>query len=289
MKNKKSIFKWIIAIMALFIAGLCYAVYFTDLGKPAPSESDQQISMYEHTAAPTLFVQWQQVPIVELDWAYADQNLLKFALKIHGLETNMHPADWVCQPYITLDKPVERRLTGYGAGPVHDAKGEAIQLIYEYEIKAGNYNSLKVDMDLTIGPCGDYWNGSNVTPAVIPELVGNYHLSFEVPIKTSSPSPARSVTPENTAIATWEDVPVFPGAVEVQDDAAGYHYRVDKTDPDTLMLFYRNAMRDTGWELLMNGIDLNTGYDLLYTKGEDILHIDIFVKEKMTHVVLHLE
>jgi len=113
MKDKKPLPRWIKAILAMLIAGLLYAVYFTELGRIESSESDKNITIYGQTAAPTLFVQWQQVPTVELDWAYANRDLLKFALKIRGLETNMDPADWICSPYITMDKPVERRPSGH--------------------------------------------------------------------------------------------------------------------------------------------------------------------------------
>lgn len=220
MKDKKPLPRWIKAILAMLIAGLLYAVYFTELGRIESSESDKNITIYGQTAAPTLFVQWQQVPTVELDWAYANRDLLKFALKIRGLETNMDPADWICSPYITMDKPVERRPSGHEISSVHDASGQAIQIIYAYEINAGDFDSLGIDLDLTIGPCADYWNfqGPNVTPEVIPELVGNYHLSFRVPVKTGSPWPSLSATPGITAMTTWANIPIFPGAMEVEDD-----------------------------------------------------------------------
>ena len=67
-------FKWTRTIVIVLSASLVYAVYFTDLGKPESSESEKSITTYSQTAIPTIFVQWPPVPIIELDWAYANQD-----------------------------------------------------------------------------------------------------------------------------------------------------------------------------------------------------------------------
>jgi len=291
---KKSVSRWIKAIVVLLVAGLFYAVYFTELGRPESSESSKGITLYNKTAIPTIFIQETQVPSVELDWAFANENLLKFAVKIRGLETNSNFSEWVCDPYITIatDKPIQYRLLSLDFGPVYDTEGEVIRATYKYEVNAGDYNSLKVDMDLTIGPCGEQFNfqENNITPAAITSLIGNYHLSFRVPVKISTPSESETLTPISIALAVWEDIPVYPGALEVMDDLPGYHYSVDKTDPHTLMIYYRNEMRNTSWKLLSiddtSGIATGTSYALMYTRGKDVLSIDIFIREKITHVLL---
>jgi len=292
---KKSTSKWIKAIVVLFVAGLFYAVYFTELGRPESSESSKNITIYNKTAIPTIFVKETQVPSMELDWAYATKDLLKFAIKIRGLETNKNLSDWICDPYITTDEPIQYQLRSGSLGPVYDASGEFIQAVYEYEVNAGDYDSLKVNLDLTIGPCGEQFNfqENNITPLAVTNLIGNYHLSFRVPVKISTLPPSLILTPHSTAIAAWEDIPVYPGAWEVEDDTIGYHYSVDKINPHTVMLYYRGEMRDTNWKLLsianVSGVNLGVGYTLLYTRGKDILQIDIFVKAKITHVVLYRE
>lgn len=291
---KKPVSRWIKAILVLFVTGLFYAVYFTELGRPESSESPKNITTYNKTALPTIFVKETQVPSVELDWAYANEDLLKFAIKIRGLEIN-HLSDWICDPYITIDNPIQYQLRRRSLEPIYDASGKFIQAAYEYEVNIRNYDSLKIDLDLTIGPCGEHFNfqETNVTPLALPKLIGNYHLSFQVPVKISTPSAFLTLTPQSTAVAVWEDIPVYPGAWEVTDDLPGYHYSVSNIDPHTLMLYYRNEMRDTNWELLSiandRGINISSGYTLSYTRGKDILQISIFIREKITHVVLHLD
>lgn len=288
---KKPISKWIKAIVVLLITGLFYTVYFTELGKPPP-QNEPPMTFYNQTAVPTIFAQWSPVPIVELDWAYASQNLLKFAIKIQNLEANMNPTDWVCNPYIKTAQPVVLRLSGYQITPIYDISGKVIQLIYEYEMQANTYDSLTIDMDITIGPCADHWDSQEFGVTAL-ELVGNYHLSFQAPIKISTPFPSETLTPRSTAIVVWRNIPVYPGAWEVKDDLPGYRYSVDKVDPHTVMLYYRNEMRDMDWELLaitdMSGTNVSPGYTLSFTRGSDILQIDIFVKEKTTHVLLNRE
>lgn len=290
MSHKKPISKWIKAIAIILATGLIYVVYFTELGKPLSSESDHSSTIYDQTAVPTLFVKWRPVPIVKLDWAHADQYLLKFSLKIYELPANTNPADWICDPYTRIDESVPYTLARGASALIHDASGEAVQFIYEYEIDAGNLDSLNIDVDLTIGPCADYLNfqETNATPAVIPELVGNYHLRFQVPVNTTASSP---LTPQSTAMAVWENIPVYPGALEVKDDTAGYHYSLDKIGPHTVMRFYRNQMQDTDWELLsiadIGGPNISSGYTLSYIRGKEFLNIDIFIKRKITHVILN--
>ena len=197
-----------------------------------------------------------------------------------------------------MDKPVARRLTGYEIVPIHDVSGEAIQIIYEYETDSGNYDSLTVDMDLTIGPCTDYWNAqeSNVIPSVIPELVGNYHFSFQVPVKISTPSAILSLTLRSTAMDRWRDLPIFPGGIETNDTATDYpiyHYIIENADIDSVQRFYKSQMQVIGWELLnvgdMSGADIGKAYALWFTKDQDIVIIDVSVKENVTHVIITLE
>jgi hypothetical protein len=299
MKTKKSTTSNCIkTIGMILIASLIYAVYFTELGKPESAESDQQITIYDQTAAPTLFVKWQTVPTVELDWAYANQNLLKFSLKIYDLGPNIDPADWICNPEIAMDKPVPRRLSGYQMRTVYDSLGESIQATYEYEINASSHDSLTLDMDITIGPCADYLNAqeSNVTPSYIPELVGNYHLHFQVPVRISTPSSSLSLTPTSTETVVWRDMPIFPASIESNDTTADqpvYHYIIENADIDVVQRFYKSQMKSNGWELL--GVADSSGdrgqkaHTLWFAKDQDVVTIDIFAKENVTPVFIRIE
>ena len=299
MKNKKSISKWIKAIVMILIASLIYAVYFTELGKPESSESEKGITIYDQTALPTIFAETSKVPTVELDWAFASNDLLKFAISVRGLETDLNPSDLICNPHITIDKPVPRRPSGYEMRTVYDTSGESIQATYEYEINASGYDLLAIEMDTTIGPCADYLNfqETNVTPsAPLPDLIANYHLSFQVPVRISTPSATLSLTPGSTAMNTWRDLPIYPGGIETNDTTADhsiYHYIIENADVDAVQRFYRSQMQATGWQLLgtgdMSGADLGSGYALWFAKAQDIVTIDIFMKENVTHVIISLD
>jgi hypothetical protein len=297
MKNKKSISKWIKAIVMILLASLIYAVYFTELGKPESSASEKGITIYDQTALPTIFAETSRVPTVELDWAFASNGLLKFAISVRGLETDLNPSDLICNPHITIDKPVPRRLSGYEMRTVYDTSGESIQATYEYEINASGYDLLAIEMDTTIGPCADYLNfqETNVTlSAPLPDLIANYHLSFQVPVKISTPS--LSLTPRSTAMDVWRDLPIFPGGIESNDTTADhpiYHYIIENADVDAVQRFYKGQMQATGWQLLgtsdMGGADIGKAYALWFAKAQDIVTIDVFAKENMTHVIITLE
>ena len=252
MKQRRPILKWIKIIALLLIASLVYVVYFTELGKPEFPTEDQQIALYDQTAVPTLFVKWSHVPVVKLDWAYADQRLLKFSLNIYNLPANSVPEDWICIPQIKIDNPIPRRLTGYAMTPFYDSTGEAVQAIYEYEVDARDRVALAIDLNLVIGPCANYGNfqETNVTPEVVPERVGVYHLNFQVPVIESMPSLA--LTPTYKAVTVWRDVPIFPGGIESNDypsDYPIYNYIVENVEFDLLQEFYKDQMKAAGWEL----------------------------------------
>ena len=292
MKKKRPVIKWIKTIALLLIAGLFYAVYFTELGKPESSTENQQIILYDQTAVPTLFVKWSQVPTIKLDWAYADQRLLKFSLNIYNLPANSIPEDWICNPQIKIDNPIPRRLTGYTMTLFYDATGEAVQVIYEYEIDARDRVALAIDMNLVIGPCANYLNfqETNVTPEVIPELVGNYYLSFQVPVIESKSS--LSLTPTNTALTVWRDVPIFPGGVESNDYPADYplyNYIVKNVEFDILQEFYKDQMLAAGWELLSenfrNEISSREFAQFYFSKPNTVVDIQILELNTNSYLV----
>ncbi|HLO14092.1 MAG TPA: hypothetical protein VK206_04625 [Anaerolineales bacterium] len=282
----KSRFKWVKRIAIILFAALLYAVYFTELGKPPP-KNESPMTFYNQTAVPTIFAQWSPVPTVELDWAYASQNLLKIAIKIHNLERNMDPVDWICDPYIRIDKPVAPRPSGRQITPVYDASGEAIQIIYDYEIHASKYDSLTIDMDTTVGPCADHLNPREFNMTTF-ELVGNYHLSFQVPVKTSTPLP-----PKNTpAVTVWNGIPIYPGANELREDEGFYVYIVQDT-AENIEAFYGDKMTSDGWELFNRSnmtINNRQGVDLYYSKSERIIMISILlpIEDELTTVSVNL-
>lgn len=261
-------FKWLKRILIFLLAALIYVVYFTPWGKPLQT-NEPPMTFYNQTAVPTIFAQWSPVPTVELEWAYASQNLLQIVLKLHDLETNMNPVDWVCDPYIRTDKPIALRLAGVEYSRLYDAAGEAIQILYEYEIHASKYDFLTVDIDTTVGPCADS-NPQEPNKTRL-ELVGNYHLSFQVPVKISTPLPP---TP---AVATWNGIPIYPEANELDNEVEFYTYTIQDTAED-VEAFYNHELTLQGWtkfersNMIING---RQGVDLYFSKSESIIMISI--------------
>jgi hypothetical protein len=288
-------FKQLKTIVIILLASLIYAVYFTEAGGPESSKSEKNISTYGQTAVPTIFVQWSPVPIIEIDWIDANRNLLKFTIIIHNLETNMNPEEWICGPRLKIEKPVSHRLTRYDMDPVYYASGESVRATYEYEISASDYVALAVNMEIIIGPCAGYLNfkDTSVTPFIRPELVGNYHLNFQVPVKLSTPS--APLTPSLMLKDTWRGLLIFPGGIETHDLSDGYpvyHYIVASTDLDTVRHFYEDQLLDAGWQLLGIGetsvANEGEGSSLWFARDKELITIDIFMQEDRTHVLIQL-
>lgn len=183
MTSKETVMKWVRRVGILLLVALLYLVYFTDLGSLQQVDNPQRITTYHQLAHPTLFVELRKAPRVKLDWVYADRNTMTLALNIRGLSTEAELSNWICDPYITTNKPIKPWLSRRDLMRSADNEGEYIQATYQYKIAAQQINSFTVDLDLTIGPCADYRNfqETNVIPTAV-HLVGNYHLNFQVVI-----------------------------------------------------------------------------------------------------------
>ncbi len=182
--KKKNIFRRIAIPFLLILIGIG-AVYGASW---LWSGAHRQASAYNQIALPTIFAPTTHPPVVTLDWAQASSNHLKLNFKITGLEAVVNGDDLentVCNPYI-ITNPAVSLIFSQRDAQISGKRDAPIEITYEYEMNPGSHKSLDIDLDLTIGPCADYLNAqeSNVTPSVIPPLIGNYHLNFKVPVQS---------------------------------------------------------------------------------------------------------
>jgi hypothetical protein len=175
--NKKKIFMpIIIVILAASILVIVNTKIFTAKG------NNQE---YHQTALATFFAPTKYSPIVELTSTQANSKKLTIILTVSGLGLIKSPDDFeniVCDPYITTDEGVQLTLT-YRYGAISSRVEEPLVITYEYSMDSKKYQSLNIKMDFTIGPCGPYFQISNITPYPPIDLIANYKLSFVVPIK----------------------------------------------------------------------------------------------------------
>ncbi|MCL4561829.1 MAG: hypothetical protein M1281_14630 [Chloroflexi bacterium] len=127
---------------------------------------------------------------VTLDWAYMDEYRLAWQITLSGLSIPKEAelGDFVCRPYITNDQRIPI-FNPYIDGSSRSQTEGSIDLVYvTYQhVDAQQVDHLDLHMDLTVGACGPRWNfqefyaGPGPTPTP-PPLIGNYHLSFRVPV-----------------------------------------------------------------------------------------------------------
>ena len=172
-KNFKPI---IIVILAAALIVIVYTNIF-------PAKDNKQ--EYHQTALATFFAPSKYAPVVELTSAQADPKKLTIILTVSGLGLIKSSDDFeniVCDPYIKTSEGVPLALT-YRYGPIPSRVEEPLVITYEYSMDSNKYQSLHIEMDFTIGPCGPYFQESNITPYPPIDLIGIYKLSFIVPIK----------------------------------------------------------------------------------------------------------
>lgn len=95
-------------------------------------------------------------------------------------------------------------------------------------------------------------------------------------------------TAQATVPASWQEVPIMPGAVASTQVSVptSYHYAVD-ADMKSVEGFYLDNLKSSGWELLGKG-DASTqdfkGIVLWFSRGQSIRTIDIWEQDARTHV-----
>jgi len=176
LSGKKSIF----VLLTLFVFSV---VVFVFVQIENSTNSDKQI---EQTLVATVFAPSNNPPpVVELKSAQATKNTLTIVLSVSGLEIVKTPDDFeniVCNPYIRNKEQIQLTLN-YREGDIPDRIGEPLIITYEYDIDAREHQSLNIEMDFTIGPCGQSFTESSVTPYPPVDLIANYQLAFSVPVK----------------------------------------------------------------------------------------------------------
>ncbi|RJP56045.1 MAG: hypothetical protein C4557_00340 [Anaerolineaceae bacterium] len=189
MKDKNNVSKELLPLLLLVLIGIgAIYVYAARFPNNSSQELTEQYERYDQTAMPTIFAPTSNPPVVTLNWAYADTELLRLNLSISGMDLIANVDDlenMVCNPHINPDEPISLTLN-YREAQIPSASGEPIEITYEYGMDAENLESLGLELDLTIGPCADYLNfqETNVTPlSPLPDLIANYHLSFQVPVQ----------------------------------------------------------------------------------------------------------
>ena len=210
----RAIIYGLISLLAVATVAYAYNRFQLDSGLQAVDKAGL-VNHFHQTAQPTLITSLPTQPeipnglsqsqngiTVALEWAYADSSRVDFALIVDGLNLpeGAQVGDYVCAPYVYTQEHIALIQPGIdtfqnqgGIIGQSQLRGAPIELTYEYQPSANisAYQKINISLDLTIGPCGPQWSvpneidftgpwtGQTVTP---PPLIGNYHLSFQVPI-----------------------------------------------------------------------------------------------------------
>lgn len=235
LKISRALLIVLIALLVVTAAGYAFYRIMIDPGLQAVQDAGL-VTENNQTAQPTLFTRQTgqsgiladtATPSIEnlqvnLIWSYADETRVAFQIAITGLspEQTANLNNYVCTPYITNDSGVS--IGAYLANvSVHaDQPWNPVDLTYlAYQsIDASEHPTLDLSLDLTVGPCGPYWNfDENNLPAMTPYPVfGNYHLNFRVPVyRGASFSPGQTIK-ENGVEMRLDKITLNPSYVDLQ-------------------------------------------------------------------------
>lgn len=185
-------FTLIFSILGLIVTSVAVYAYYRLMIDPGLQavQNAGLVTEYNQTAQPTIFstAPAQKGVSVTLNWAYADEARIAFQLSVTGLNSEQvkNVNDFVCQPEIINDSKVH--IATYLADVTlrSNQPGNPIDLTYlAYQhIDASQHKHLNLSMDLTIGPCGPYWNfqETNLTARTPFPIIGNYHIAFQAPV-----------------------------------------------------------------------------------------------------------
>lgn len=193
----------IVLIALVMVTAAAYAFYrvMIDPGLQAVQDAGL-VTEKNQPAQPTLFARQSGQPgnltvtatpsienlKVNLNWAYADEARVAFQITIIGLspQQTANINNYVCNPYITNDSGVHIGVNLADVSIHADQEFTPVDLTYigYQKLDASKHSTVNLSLDLTVGPCGPYWNfPENNLPAMTPyPLNGNYHLNFQTPV-----------------------------------------------------------------------------------------------------------
>ncbi len=230
-----------LSVLSIFLAGATVVYAYTRLMVDhGLQDADQNglVSNFNQTAMPTVF---NAVPealaaaplasdskngvTVTLEWAYMDESRLAYQLTLTGLSVpkGQNLGDFVCDPYLTDKQGVALNPFSSSNTVSQVQPGQPYEFVYVYyqHVDATQTPYLDLNLELTLGPCGPWWNfdqvytGPGPTPTP-PPLMGNYHLSFRVPVnKGVTIHPSQEIT-SNQVKMRLESVTFNPSYTEAE-------------------------------------------------------------------------
>lgn len=231
-QTKKYSYRLIIVGVLLVLISAFAFYLFSDPGLQS-ADNAGLVKHLDQTAVPTVF---SQVPTqlrpagvtsetengitVTLNWAYADELRVAWQLTITGLALpqGSDPGDYICTPYLTTVQGVPLNVESILDEQTHDdqpGSPRAITYVIYKEIDSSKTDHLDIDLDLTIGPCGDWWNfsqaslGPGPTPTPVP-LIGNYHLNFTIPVNAGKNNSVNQLVTAGGIEMRLEDITFTP-------------------------------------------------------------------------------
>jgi hypothetical protein len=117
-------------------------------------------------------------------------------------------------------------------------------------------------------------------------------ILFLVTTCAPTPIPVPPVDTKTPEPKFWQEFPIMPGGVEIEDNRWDYHYTVI-SDINDVVKFYREQMQNTKWELvdayeIMPLEDMESA-EMLFADAENIVSLQIWSKAVLTHVVFIMD
>ena len=122
-------------------------------------------------------------PVVKVLSAKINDGVLTFVLAIKNFSILKTVEDFdnlICDPAIRTDQPIQLIFKSKEGTTTNDGS-EQTTIRYEYLVK-GNPSSeeIGINMDFTLGPCGNYSDNSGVAPSPASNVIANYQIEFKV-------------------------------------------------------------------------------------------------------------
>jgi hypothetical protein len=101
--------------------------------------------------------------------------------------------------------------------------------------------------------------------------------SATLPRGTNGPRPTATIPlPSGTPLASWQGIPIMPGALAGQDDGYQYEYSIEQ-EVLAVLDFYKTELPKLGWKFDRSG----TGYQgepvLTFKKGTKVLGVSVAI------------
>ena len=134
--------------------------------------------------------------------------------------------------------------------------------------------ALLLQVALLLGSCSAFGPAPTATPT--PTVTGTPTSTATSPPRppTETPDVLSALMPTGEPAASWNDIPIMPGALAGEGDEGSYTFSIQAA-PEEVQAYYDAHLAALGWSAFAAGQGETGALLLIYMKGQEMITLSI--------------